>query len=82
MNCGEFRHVADAFVDGELERSAKEKARAHMDGCVDCRRWVTVVKKATDVFKNGMVKPRAPEELKERIKSSLGEAKTKRPVGL
>lgn len=41
--CGEVRDVLSAELDGEATGLEVAAARAHLDGCADCRVWLTQI---------------------------------------
>lgn len=75
MDCADFRHMVDEFIDGELDELAHSEMERHSRECVACnemedrRRGTRQRLRATaDSF-------RAPTDFMQRLQASLEEAK-------
>src|SRR5438445_13823095 len=80
MNCEETTKLMDGYLDGELDPITNQAIEQHLRECHNCdqayktqRSLIGAIGNATPYFK-------APAELRERIRSSLREETTERPV--
>jgi anti-sigma factor RsiW len=72
MNCAAIERYADAFVDGEVDASARIEVERHLADCLRCRERLEF----TGWLKQSLKREgraRAPEELKQRVQKALRE---------
>ena len=80
MRCAECRDAIQAFVDDELLPEEQRDVREHLASCADCRREHDVVVATTRTLKEGLVRHRAPDVLKARIRGALARPDALEPV--
>jgi anti-sigma factor RsiW len=80
MRCADCRDAVNAFVDGELLADEQRDVREHLATCADCRREHEVLVATTRTLKEGLVRHRAPDVLKARIRSALAQPDTFAPA--
>jgi len=73
MRCADCRDAVNAFVDGELLAEEQRDVREHLATCADCRREHEVLVATSRTLKEGLVRHRAPDVLKARIRSALAQ---------
>jgi anti-sigma factor RsiW len=73
MNCAQVRELLDAYVDGELSPPEAMAVAEHLTTCEECagvyERLLTTVR----TLRDGLVKYRAPDLLRARVRSALRE---------
>ena len=61
MECGRFRELMMASLDGEISEEDLSKLRSHLSGCPECRRELAELKKVSELM--GEIElPRPSEE--------------------
>lgn len=73
MRCADCRDAVNAFVDGELLADEQRDVREHLATCADCRLEHEVLVATTRTLKEGLLRHRAPDVLKARIRSALAQ---------
>ena len=71
MRCADCRDAINAYVDDELMPDEERDVREHLASCADCRREHDVLVATTRALREGLVRHRAPDVLKARIRSAL-----------
>ena len=71
MRCADCRDAINAYVDQELLADEQRDVRDHLASCADCQREYEVLVATTRTLKEGLVRHRAPDGLKARIRSAL-----------
>jgi anti-sigma factor RsiW len=71
MRCTDCRDAINAYVDQELLPDEQRDVRDHLASCPDCQREHDVLVVTTRTLKEGLVRHRAPDVLKARIRSTL-----------
>src|SRR5690349_24023288 len=71
MRCADCSDAVNAFVDGELLADEQRDVREHLATCADCRREHEILVATTRTLKEGLVRHRAPDVLKARIRNAL-----------
>ena len=71
MRCDECRDLLGAHADGELMPEEANEIRAHLASCAQCTAEDDTMRELTRRLKDGIERPRAPDVLKARIRSSL-----------
>jgi anti-sigma factor RsiW len=71
MRCADCRDAINAYVDHELLADEQRDVRDHLASCAECQREYDVVVATTRTLKEGLVRHRAPDVLKARIRSAL-----------
>jgi len=71
MRCADCRDAINAYVDQELLADEQRDVRDHLASCVDCQREYDVLVATTRTLKEGLVRHRAPDVLKARIRSAI-----------
>lgn len=80
MNCAAIERYADAFVDGEVDASARIEVERHLADCRSCRERLEF----TDWLKQSLkreTRARAPEALKQRVQKALREERESGALG-
>jgi anti-sigma factor RsiW len=72
MNCATLERYADAFVDGEVDASARIEVERHIADCRPCRERLEFTGWLKQSLKRE-VRARAPEALKQRVQKALRE---------
>lgn len=70
MNCAEFENRIDAFVDGELDETARLDVERHLEGCDACR---AAVEELRGLLREAGALPRAiepPRDLFSAVRSA------------
>jgi anti-sigma factor RsiW len=73
MSCADCRDAMNAYVDDELMADERSDVQAHLASCADCRREHDVLAATSRTLKEGLVRHRAPDVLKARIRSALAQ---------
>jgi anti-sigma factor RsiW len=73
MRCADCRDAINAYVDDELTADERRDIQEHLESCIDCRREHEVLVTTTRTLKEGLVRHRAPDVLKARIRSALAQ---------
>jgi anti-sigma factor RsiW len=73
MSCADCRDAMNAYVDDELMADERSDVQAHLESCGDCRREHDVLAATSRTLKEGLVRHRAPDVLKARIRSALAQ---------
>lgn len=71
MRCADCRDAINAYIDQELLADEQRDVRDHLASCVDCQREYDVLVATTRTLKEGLVRHRAPDVLKARIRSAI-----------
>src|SRR3954462_3022973 len=74
MRCADCRDATNAYVDGELLADEQREVREHLAICADCRREHEIVLATSRTLEEGLLRHRAPDVLKARIRSALAQA--------
>lgn len=74
MRCADCRDAINAYVDQELPADEQRDVRDHLAACAECQREHDVLVATSRTLKEGLVRHRAPDVLKARIRSSLARA--------
>ncbi len=72
MNCATIERYADAFVDGEVDASARIEVERHLAGCRDCRERLEFAGWLKRSLKD-KARAQAPEALRQRVRAALRE---------
>lgn len=80
-DCTEAREALDDFIRNELDCSAAERVRAHLEKCHDC----TCLAQFEQAFRSrlrrlGATGPCCPEQLRSRIRELLDRERTAGPA--
>lgn len=78
MNCATIERYADAFVDGEVDASARIEVEKHLAGCTSCRErfeFAGWLKRSLQ----RQAKAQAPEALRQRVQQALREERESGP---
>jgi anti-sigma factor RsiW len=67
-NMNHLGEEISALVDGELSHDARDRALAHIAGCVECRSAVDAERR-TKAIVAGLERPDVPVELAERLRA-------------
>lgn len=73
MRCADCRDAINAYVDQELLADEQGDVRDHLASCADCQREYDVLVATTRRLKEGLVRHRAPDVLKARIRSAIAQ---------
>ena len=73
MRCADCRDTINAYVDQELLPDEQRDVRDHLASCADCQREYDVLVATTRRLKEGLVRHRAPDVLKARIRSAIAQ---------
>jgi anti-sigma factor RsiW len=73
MRCADCQDAINAYVDDELLSDEQRDVREHLSSCADCRREHEMLVATTRALKEGLVRHRAPDVLKARIRSALAQ---------
>jgi anti-sigma factor RsiW len=76
MRCIDCRDAVNAYLDEELLPDEQADVREHLASCADCRHEHEVLLATTTSLKEGLVRHRAPDVLKARIRGALAETDT------
>ncbi|HEV7991055.1 MAG TPA: anti-sigma factor [Gemmatimonadaceae bacterium] len=71
MRCDECRDLLGADADGELMPEESNAIREHLASCSQCTAEHDAMRELSRRLKDGLDRPRAPDVLKARIRSSL-----------
>ena len=71
MQCSECIARLDAHRDGELDPMARDAVDAHLAGCAECTHQGDALLAASHLLQEGLVRFRAPDVLRARIRSAL-----------
>ena len=74
MDCDEVSRLLDAYLDGELDGTARPEVQKHLDSCPDCRKEADRIAGFSSLVRATLPMYKAPAELKARIRASLREA--------
>jgi anti-sigma factor RsiW len=72
MNCGTLERYADAFVDGEVDASARIEVERHLASCFKCRERLEFASWMKKRLRSD-AQAKAPEELRNRVRRALVE---------
>jgi len=70
MSCSELLRT-QAYLDGELDGAAAAEAERHIETCVECRQASVDAAELSDAIRRDAAPYRAPDALRERIKTAL-----------
>ena len=73
MTCADCRDALNAYVDGELMPDEAQEVRDHLSTCGECAAEHEVLMTISRRLKAGLERPRAPDILRARIRSALGQ---------
>jgi len=83
MRCADCLDAINAYLDDELTPDEHREMEEHLTSCADCRREHEVLATTSRTLKEGLVRHRAPDVLKARIRSALAQPDAfDRPVPL
>lgn len=71
MRCDDCRDLLGAYADGELMPEESSEIRAHLTSCQPCNAEYDAMRELTRRLQDGLDRPRAPDVLKARIRSTL-----------
>jgi len=71
MRCDEVRDLLGADADGELMPEESNAIHEHLASCPQCTAEQDAMRELTHRLKEGIERPRAPDVLKARIRSTL-----------
>lgn len=74
MTCAANRELLSAYVDGELAPDEAAAIAGHLTTCADCAREYEAALGTVRALREGLVRHRAPDVLRARIRASLREA--------
>lgn len=80
MNCATIERYVDAFVDGEVDASARIEVEKHLSSCAGCRDRLEF----TGWLKKSLqreARTRAPDALRARVQEALREERESGPFG-
>lgn len=73
MRCDDCRDAVNAYLDDELMPDERRAVQEHLASCADCRQEHDVLVATSRKLKEGLVRHRAPDVLKARIRSALAQ---------
>jgi anti-sigma factor RsiW len=73
MNCAQTRDLLNAYVDGELPAEQAIAVAEHLATCEECSGIYEGVLATVRTLRDGLVKYRAPDLLRARVRSALRE---------
>jgi anti-sigma factor RsiW len=73
MRCADCQDAINAYVDGELMPDELRDVEAHLASCADCRQEHELLVTTTRTLKENLVRHRAPDVLKARIRNALAQ---------
>jgi mycothiol system anti-sigma-R factor len=71
MNCDETTKLMDGYLDGELDPLTSQKIEQHLRDCRKCEQAYEAHTALTHAIRRGAPYYKAPDELRQRIQSSL-----------
>jgi anti-sigma factor RsiW len=74
MRCADYQELLNQYVDGEMMPEEAEVVRDHLAGCADCAREHAALTATSHQLKEALVRHTAPDVLKARIRSAIGQA--------
>jgi anti-sigma factor RsiW len=80
MNCAQTRELLNGYVDGELPAEQAIAVADHLTTCVECAGVYEGVLTTVRTLREGLVKYRAPDLLRARVRSALREEERPAPV--
>jgi anti-sigma factor RsiW len=78
MNCAHVRELLNGYIDGELPPDQAMAVSEHLTTCAECARIYEELLATVRTLREGLVKYRAPDLLRARVRSVLREEE--RPV--
>ncbi|WP_141211134.1 zf-HC2 domain-containing protein [Enemella dayhoffiae] len=75
-HCPDRPDQLSAFVDGALGLPARDRVRAHLVDCADCRAEVAELRGLRERVRRGAGEPGAPHHLTNRLSAIAGEGRT------
>ena len=79
MRCDECRDLLGAHADGELMPEESNAVREHLASCPQCTAEHDAMRELTRRLHEGLDRPRAPDVLKARIRSTLARSDALEP---
>ena len=73
MNCAQVRELLNAYIDGELPPDEAMAVSEHLTTCTECARIYEELLATVRTLREGLVKYRAPDLLRARVRSALRE---------
>ncbi|HTK48542.1 MAG TPA: anti-sigma factor [Gemmatimonadaceae bacterium] len=73
MSCPITREALGAYVDGELAPDEAATVAEHLTTCADCARDYDAVLETVRTLREGLVRHRAPDVLRARVRAALRE---------
>jgi anti-sigma factor RsiW len=73
MNCAQVQELLDAYVDGELSPAEAMAVAEHLTTCEECAGSYERLLSTVRTLRDGLVKYRAPDLLRARVRSALRE---------
>ena len=70
--CRKYFDRISEYLDGELEDEICKEIDAHMEKCPECRRCIESLKKTVELCRE-TAKEEIPQDVRERLKSTLRE---------
>jgi len=80
MNCLETRESLSAYVDGELPPDRATEVAEHLSSCDECAREYEHVLATVRTLREELVRHRAPDVLRARVRSALREERLAPPA--
>ncbi len=74
MDCGEFKFLVHAYVDGEFDEREGVEAQHHVESCEPCRQLARHERMMRRHFKLSYEPDQAPEDFKRRLMARLSAA--------
>jgi mycothiol system anti-sigma-R factor len=71
MNCDEATKLMDGYLDGELDPFTSQKIEQHLRDCRTCEQAYEAHTALTQAISRGALYYKAPDELRQRVHSSL-----------
>jgi len=76
LNCQRARDLVHPYIDGELDILQAAEVESHLDQCKDCNETYQNQIALRSSFKDTSFQYRAPEDLKQRIRSLYSKKST------
>jgi len=73
MRCDDYQESLNRYIDGEMATDEADELRDHLATCVDCAREHDALAATSLRLKETLVRHQAPDVLKARIRSALGQ---------
>ncbi|MEP6493534.1 MAG: anti-sigma factor [bacterium] len=73
MRCSDCRDTLSSYVDDELMSAEARDVREHLETCAECEREHRLLAGTSHLLREKLVRHRAPDVLKARIRSALAQ---------